>query len=136
MDEDRFWQMIDSTLPVAGDRAAQERLLWEQLLGLPPREVAEFAWILDDMIDRAEDGNGWEAWQEFDGVGADDGFWDFRCWLISRGRAVFESALRDPESLRAVVTEDENTHFQDFGYVALGAYEQLTGEECPHRPRS
>jgi hypothetical protein len=136
MDVKRFWHIIDSTLPAAGNREVQEGLLWEQLVALPPKEVAEFAWLFDEQIDRAERGNGREAWLSFDGVGSDDGFRDFRCWLVSRGRAVFEAALRDPESLRAVMTPGENTHFEDFGYVALGAYEHLTGEDCPDPPAS
>jgi hypothetical protein len=133
MDEDRFWQLIDSTLPAAGDPDEQEGLLWDQLLALPPREVAQFAWIFADMIDRAEDGNGWEAWQMYDGVGSDDGFHDFRCWLISRGRAVYEATLRDPGSLRPHVTDEESMHCQSFGCVGQGVYEQLTGEDCPYR---
>jgi hypothetical protein len=31
MDEDRFWQFIDSTLPAASDPDEQECLLWDQL---------------------------------------------------------------------------------------------------------
>jgi hypothetical protein len=30
---------------------------------------------------------------------SDDGFTDFRYWLISRGRDVYERALADPDSL-------------------------------------
>ena len=96
MDENRFWQLIDSTLSAADDPDEREGLLWDQLLALPPQEVAEFAWIFDDVIDRAEDGNGYEAWQMYDGVGSDDGFRDFRCWLVSRGRAVYEATLATP----------------------------------------
>ena len=73
MDENRFWQLIDATLSAADDPDEQESLLWDQLLALPPQEVAEFAWLLDDVIDRAEDGNGYEAWKMYDGVGSDDG---------------------------------------------------------------
>jgi hypothetical protein len=134
VDEKTFWRIVDSTLPAADDREEQESLLWDKLVGLQPQEVAEFAWLFDDMINRAERGNGREAWLKFDGVGADDGFWDFRCWLVSRGRAVYEATLRDPKSLRAVVAEDEDLHFGDFGYASWGVYEQLTGEELPDRP--
>ena len=135
MDDNRFWQFIDSTLSAADDPDEQESLLWDQLAALPPQEVAEFAWIFDDMINRAEHGNGWEAWQEYDGVGSDDGFHDFRCWLISRGRAVYEATLRDPECLRPHLMDEESIHCQSFGEVGKGVYEQLTGEECPYRPK-
>jgi hypothetical protein len=133
MDENRFWNLIDSTLSAADDPDERESLLWDQLVALPPHEVAEFAWIFDDMVDRAEHGNGYEAWTMYDGVGSDDGFHDFRCWLISRGRAVYEATLRDPEYLRPHVTEEESMHWQSFGYVGKGVYEKLTGQECPYR---
>jgi hypothetical protein len=136
MDENRFWQLIDSTLSADDDEDEREALLWDQLRVFPPQQVAEFAWIFNDMIDRAEDGNGHEAWVMYDGVGSDDGFRDFRCWLISRGRAVYEATLRDPESLRPHVSDDEQSmHWQSFGDVGVGVYEQLTGDACPHRPK-
>ena len=135
MDENRFWQLIDATLSVADDPDAREGFLWDQLLALPPQEVAEFTWLFDDVIDRAEDGNGYEAWNMYDGVGSDDGFRDFRCWLVSRGRAVYEATLRDPDSLRPHVPLDEQSlHWESFGYVGVGVYEQLTGKECLARP--
>ena len=135
MDENKFWHLIDSTLSAPDDENEREGVLWDQLLVLPPQEVAQFAWIFDDLIVRGEGGNTYEAWKMYDGVGSDDGFRDFRCWLISRGRAVYDAMLRDPESLRPHVPEDgKSLHWQSFGDAGAGVYEKLTGEDCPHRP--
>jgi hypothetical protein len=139
VDENRFWEIVDATLPAAEDRGGQEDLLWQQLVALPPGEVAAFAWWFDRQIDRSDCDNVEVAFALISGVGSDDGYRDFRCWLISRGRAAFVAALGDPDSLSGVLTAEEiaaeeDTHFGDFGYVSWGVYEHLTGDECPDDP--
>jgi hypothetical protein len=109
VDESRFWGMIDATLPAAADRERQEDLLWQQLIVLPPEEVAAFAWLFDRQIDRSDCDNVEVAFALISGVGSDDGYHDFRCWLVSRGRVAFEAALADPDSLSEVVTPGEDT---------------------------
>jgi hypothetical protein len=131
VDERRFWEIVDATLPAAADRERQEELLWEQLVALPPDEVAAFDWWFDRQLIRSDCDNVNAAWALIDGVGSDDGYHDFCCWLVSRGRVAFEAALADPDSLSAVVVPDEDTQFMDFGCVAQGVYEHLTGDECP-----
>src|SRR5689334_16046944 len=51
---------------------------------------------------------------------SDDNFTDFRYWLISMGRDVYESALTDPQSLgeSTRLPGVEVSFFQEFGYVA------------------
>ena len=136
MTESRFWKIVDSTLSAADDREGQESLLWDQLMLLKADEVAAFAWRFDSLHTRADCPAVNDGWARHSGVGADDGYSDFRSWLISRGRAVYEKALTDPDSLDAVVQPDEDTHYADFGYVALGVYERRTGAEVPPRPGS
>jgi hypothetical protein len=133
VDEDRFWRIVDATLSAARNRKGQHRLLHDQLIALPAEEVAGFQWLFRRMIERSDCPNVEAAWDIIDGCGADDGYHDFRCWLISRGRAAFEAALADPDSLADVVRPDENTHFQDFDIADI-VYERLTGEECPEGP--
>jgi len=135
MNENHFWKIVDATLPAAGDRERQEDLLWQQLIVLPPKDVAAFASWFDRQIDRSDCDNVEVAFALISGVGADDGYHDFRCWLVSRGRVAYMAALNDPDSLSTVVTPEEDTHFADFSYVALGVYEHLTGEDCPHDQR-
>ncbi|QRK09060.1 DUF4240 domain-containing protein [Archangium violaceum] len=64
---------------------------------------------------------------------SDDGFTDFRSWLISMGRRVFENALSNAESLIEVVDAPglEDIFFEEFRYVPEQAYEELTGHEIP-----
>ena len=63
---------------------------------------------------------------------SDDGFAYFRSWLISRGRVVYEAAVRDPDSLAAIVDPGRDDYeFEDLWGVAQRIYEERTGEEPP-----
>ena len=72
----------------------------------------------------------WCAGYLMNGGCSDDGFEYFRLWVISRGRAVFEKAKINSDSL---VTEDEDNmefyEFESLWYVGLKAFEKVTGKE-------
>ena len=59
---------------------------------------------------------------------SDDGFIDFRAWLIAQGREVYLAALKDPDSL-ADVEPYGNCCFESLSYVGDATYRQLTGED-------
>jgi Protein of unknown function (DUF4240) len=61
---------------------------------LPPFEVQHRQAFADSY-----DWGLWGAAYVIDGGCSDDGFDYFRAYLISRGRAVFEAAMADPDSL-------------------------------------
>jgi hypothetical protein len=71
------------------------------------------------------------------GGASDDGFDYFRGWLIAQGRAVYEQALADPDSLAglpAVVdacASGEDLWGEDILGVAWNAYQTATGSELP-----
>ncbi len=82
----------------------------------------------------------WDLWGAaylIAGGCSDDGFADFRSWLISMGRRVFEDAVSHAESLIDVVDAPgiEDVFFEEFQYVPAQAYEELTGQEIPAAPR-
>jgi hypothetical protein len=55
--------------------------------------------------------------------------------LISRGEKVYEAALRDPNSLLPTVEEaDGECQVEGFEYVAMQAWESLTGESPDYFP--
>jgi hypothetical protein len=56
---------------------------------------------------------------------------DFRYGLISLGRAVFEAALHDPETLADVVKNGEDLRNQAFASVVNDVYEKKTGTAIP-----
>ena len=59
----------------------------------------------------------------------DDGFMDFRQWLVGQGRGVYMAALKDPDSLA------DAPDYREFQYDSLPvmgdyAYEELTGRNA------
>jgi hypothetical protein len=66
---------------------------------LSKNEASDFAVLFDTMMDRAYSHKLWGAAYAIHGGCSDDTFNDFRSSLISRGRACFERAIADPDSL-------------------------------------
>lgn len=64
----------------------------------------------------------------------DDGFIDFRSWLISQGRDVYLAALKDPESLAEVDTDGQSLNFEQYAYAAGEAYAQRRAYEAGPLP--
>src|SRR5262249_53956418 len=99
-------------------------------------EIVEFDKIFREYWIRAYTWDLWGAAYIIDGGCSDDGFMDFRGWLISEGEKAFENALKDPESLVRVVREDdEDCQYEGFQYVASMAWEKKTGKGMDDFPR-
>jgi len=139
MDTSRFWAIIgesrncfDSEL-LDGNMDVQLEQLQTLLNALPPEEVVQFQTEFDKRMIEANRWDLWGAAYIIEGGCSDDGFADFRSWLISMGRDVYEAALRDPQSLVEVADASgvEATSFEEFQYVAAQTYEERTGEELP-----
>lgn len=64
---------------------------------------------------------------------SDDGFEEFREWLVGRGKEAYENALKDPETLVGVLEPGEQI-FPTLLGPAMDAYERVTGKEMPPMP--
>jgi hypothetical protein len=141
MDKSAFWKIIDESRNKAnGDLERHLEVLQQQLVKLEPDEIVTFGHLFDEYWHRAYT---WELWGAAYIVGggcSDDGFADFRGWLISKGEKVYEDALKDPDSLITVVKEsDDGCQFEGFHYAAWTAWEEITGrdmDEFPHSGRT
>ena len=100
---------------------------------MTPAEVISFQEHFDHVFALAYRWDLWAAAYIIDGGCSDDGFMDFRYGLISRGRAVFEAAVSNPDSLVDVVDESESGFIpnESFGYVAREVYESIANQEMP-----
>jgi hypothetical protein len=139
MDIERFWKIIESSRHgLKQDRADgnMERQLKELrglLLEVPPEEIVDFR---DHLLERMHAAFQWDLWGAAYIIGSgcsDDGFTDFRGWLISMGQGIFERALADAESLVDVADAPgvEDVFFEEFLNVPAHAYEEATGREIP-----
>src|SRR5262249_21307580 len=119
MDKATFWRLIDSSRKKArGDLDEQVNVLREQLRQLAPRELVQFDRIFHRYWIRAYTWDLWAAAYIIGGGCSDDGFMDFRGWLIAKGEKAYEAAMKNPESLVKVVKEDDDDcQYEGFQYV-------------------
>lgn len=139
MDAERFWKLIESSQRgfdpgrVDGNMQHQLEELRRLLSKLPPEEIVGFR---DQFLAQRDAAFHWDLWGAayiIAGGCSDDGFVDFRSWLISMGRRVFEDAVSHAESLLDVADAPgiEDVFFEEFQYVPAQVYEELTGQELP-----
>ncbi len=134
MTNDAFWEIIGRTKSAsAGELEAQLEAIKIELSGLPESEVVEFDRIFGELKDRAYHWDLWGAAYIIGGGCSDDAFMDFRNWLISMGRDVYENALADVETLADLEIGDDS-FFEELAYVASEVYEQKTGGDIPYLP--
>ncbi|HEX3150106.1 MAG TPA: DUF4240 domain-containing protein [Gemmataceae bacterium] len=103
MDAAQFWQLIDSTRDLP-DRAV---VLANLLEPLDADEIVRFRLLFDDLLQTANTVDLRGAAYTINGGCEDEGFVLFREALIERGRAIFDTAVRDPDSLADVATPTE-----------------------------
>jgi len=130
MDKAGFWEIIDESRKAAdGDPEEQLVTLGEILQALPPDEIVSFDRHLSEYHSRADHWDLWGAAYIIGGGCSDDGFMDFRGWLISRGEKAYEAALADPESLVNVVKDhDGECQVEGYQYIASQVWEEKTGK--------
>jgi hypothetical protein len=137
MDNNTFWKLIDlSRRESDGDREAQIEVLQTKLAALSPDEIVAFDRAFCEHHNRAYTWDLWGAAFVIGGGCSDDGFADFRGWLISRGEKDFEAAIVDPETLAKVVKEDDgDCQVEGFQYAAREAWADKTGRSADEFPK-
>lgn len=118
MDIHTFWSLIESVQQkVDGLFVIEQEFLIAKLVQLSADEIQEFDRLFWLMMSRAYRADIWDAaWLVECGCG-DDGFTDFRHWLIVQGEAIYEKVLEDPENLSEIVPKK-----QRFRYIGHGSY--------------
>jgi hypothetical protein len=142
MDHDQFWTLVEATRLGGGDDCEQhtERLT-AALRTLPPSEIRAFDTIRWQLLAESYRWDLWGVSSLLIGTDSEDGFEYFRGWLIGQGRAVFQAAVRDPDSLaehpgvQAVAQYRPLSPFrgefmcESLLYVAYVAYDAVTGTQ-------
>lgn len=130
MDKNTFWQIIDSVnSEVSGsDLEGVLRVTQEKLEDYNPQEIAAWANFLGQYRNFADTSGVFAASCILNDYMSDDGFMDFRAWLISRGKEVYLAALKNPDTL-AGIDIPEDTRFESYGYVAYDAYREICEDD-------
>lgn len=127
MNIDEFWNLVERVHAAAGgDMKAKCALLAEELRGLPKTEALSFGSHFADCWHQAYSWDVWGAAFVIRGGCSDDSFMDFRATLISLGRAAFETAMTQPDSL---VNFNINRE-----WAAFEGYQSVVDEACAEKP--
>ncbi|MEV6675818.1 DUF4240 domain-containing protein [Streptomyces erythrochromogenes] len=134
MDKQTFWQLIETARE---DEDVVARRAAELLAARPQEEIAAAQQVLWDLLAESYRSPLWAAAYMINGGCSDDGFDYFRGWLLTQGRAVFDAALADPDSLaehpavREAAAEGLELWDEEALSIAWSAYESATGHELP-----
>lgn len=131
INKESFWDLIHEAKNACGqDMDAMLAYLKDRLVSMGPTQAQNFHDIIHVYEDLADKFGLWDAAGIMKEYGcSDDGFIDFRAWLIAQGREVYFAALADPDSLADVVPYGDCC-FEQLSYVGDYAYEQLTGKSA------
>ena len=136
MNEDEFWILIEKTKQMSdGSIEEQTQLLIQELEEYPDTDIFQFDQILIQKQDEAYIGTLWDVCDFITCSGGEQNFIDFRAWLISQGKAIYDHTISDPDSLYSVVTREnrEDILYEEFSYVSIKAYERKTGKILPSK---
>lgn len=129
INKDTFWGLIRETKDACGqDMSAMVEYLKGRLVSIGAEQAQNFHDITQAYEDLAYKYGLWDAAEIITEYGcSDDGFINFRAWLIAQGKEVYLAALADPDSL-AEVEPYGDCSFEQMSYVGEYAYKQLTGK--------
>ena len=133
MNRDDFWKLVEDA-GSGSDPYEQAEVIQTQLSSRSPEEIMDFERHMTELRSSSYTWNLWGAAYLINGGCSDDGFDYFRGWLITQGKAVFEKALEEPDSLADLPDHEDDAECEDILYVANSAYEAVTGTVMPSIP--
>ena len=102
---------------------------------LSPTELIAFEHTFTRYFHQAYDWKLWAAAYLIHGGCSDDGFMDFRAWLIGQGETTYQNILDYPDMLAEMVEDEDDLYeleSQDIWSVAVNVYQDKTGSD--HMP--
>ena len=128
MTENEFWEIIHKARDEShGICEPMAKLIQERLLECSVEDIRYFHNTLKLYENAADKKMLWDAAAVMQNGCSDDGFIDFRRWVISRGKDVYMAALKNPDSLAEVSLPEKYPCFEELGYIASDVYEEKTG---------
>jgi len=132
MDSDQFWKIIAITKTnSSGDYEKQQSELEKELITLTAIEILEFDNKFRTLRGEVYTWDFWAAAYIINGGCSDDCFSDFRGWLIGQGKAIFESAQHNIETL-SELNDTNDGGWEGLSYIPTEAYEKKTGNDMPN----
>ena len=131
MDDDAFWAIVEATAVHEANTDQQTRALFAALSRLSAADVVAFNAAFERKMAEAYTWDLWAVDYIAHGGASDDGFQYFRCWLISKGRGLFDRLLAEPDDLGVILAPDSRgvLEYEDFATVAWDVWAAKTGRE-------
>lgn len=134
INKETFWGLMARAKERCGqDICAEYDWLEETLTLMAPEQVLRFQHFTRSYRDMAYKYGLWSAACILTHGCNDDGFIDFRTWLIAQGRETYLAALKDPDSLAAVEPYSD-CRFENLSYLGDMIYEEKTGHSVYDEP--
>jgi hypothetical protein len=132
-----FWSIIDDSRKEAGDDGEQHvETLKVALEELEPNDLISFQHWFDEYFNSADTWGVWGAAYVIGGGCSDDGFLDFKAWLVSRGEKTLTAAVANPDSLAKVVKPGEDCQVEGFQCAAQWIWTEKAGKDFADFPLS
>ncbi|GIF00222.1 DUF4240 domain-containing protein [Paractinoplanes rishiriensis] len=138
MRTDDFWAIIGrATADRPASPAEVAKRAAADLAAHDPEEIVAWARHLDKVMVASGTQDLWAAAYLINGGCSDEGFDNFRGWLIAHGREAVARSVRSPDSLADVPAvrsaADSGAVFEaeEVLSIANDAYQQATGSELP-----
>ena len=130
MNSAEFWQFVGVERSAAKDDDHFDALIENKLRVFSNDELIAFQDTYGDIAHTAFTWRVWGAAYLMNSGCSDDGFSDFRAWLISQGQDFFERTLNEPDSLVGFDETQllERGTYSNLGFIAETLYAQRTGE--------
>ena len=137
MDKELFWNLIEETKSSCGKNMEDmTNILRDKLVKYPIKDIKKFDSIFYEYHDAAYKDGICNVGQIMNhGIMTDDGFIDFRSWLIAQGKEVYMRALKNPETLveQAGRNIDGWYEFETIAYAASYAIQKKSKKSYLHR---
>lgn len=133
MTRDGFWQIVAQL--IAKTRGNLERFttaLDKHLKSLTTDEIEDFARHYADMLNEANTTGVLEVAYIIGCGASNDGYMDFRCWIVFQGEPQFKNIVENPDYLGTYDPKADPIEQWSCEYHPMWAYEDATGNELQH----
>jgi len=129
LEEEKYWTIVKKSLVNFKNEEEQTKKLVDELKKLSVKEMIGFALRTEKLSNEIYTSDMWCAAYIVNGGCSDDGFEYFRSWIISKGKEAFYRIKEKPDAfIEYANLEIDAYDFEQFNYVALDAFKELTGE--------
>lgn len=111
MDENKYWKIIEGSLQRTETLEEQEDYLTEVLETMSPEELVAFRLRTDQLLMESYTSSLWCAAYLMKGGCGEEDYTFFRCWLISRGKKIYEVGIQHADDIAYAVQDNLNSNF-------------------------